>query len=651
MFSVSNSIFGSKKITIPATAKIVFVSDMFVEDYVGGAELTSQALIDSSPHEVFRIHSKDVSMDLLETGLNKFWIFGNFTNVNPQLIPSIVANLKYAICEYDYKYCRYRSPEKHQDAEGILCNCPNEMQGKVISALFHGAKALFWMSEKQMERYHTAFPFLNDAANIVLSSVFDDKFFANIKSLRTAYENTSRKGWIVLGSPSWIKGMNDAEKWCKDNNKDYEVVWNLPYAQLLSKLAQAEGFVYLPKGGDTCPRMVIEAKLLGCELKLNENVQHASEDWFVGDMLTMESYLYAARQLFWNNINHAMNKKPTISGYTTTYNCITQDYPFIESIKSMLAFCDEVCVVDGGSKDGTWEQLQELVADNMTRMQPPTNKLKIKQVPRDWSHPRFAVFDGMQKAEARKMCTSDFCWQMDSDEIVHEVDAPKIKTLVDSFPPQADILCLPVIEYWGGTDKVRLDVAPWKWRLSRNKSNITHGIPMSLRKYDAEGNLYAAQGTDGCDMIDAASGNVIPHMTFYTPEIDNARQFAMNDHKQAKADYQTWFDNTVANLPGVFHFSWYNLPRKIRTYKNYWSSHWKALFDIEKEDTAENNMMFNLPWSEVTDEMIEARAKEMKEKLGGWVWHQKWDGMVTTPHITSKRTVPAIMADWLKKNS
>jgi hypothetical protein len=44
-------------------------------------------------------------------------------------------------------------------------------------------------------------------------------------------------------------------------------------------------------------------------------------------------------------------------------------------------------------------------------------------------------------------------------------------------------------------------------------------------------------------------------------------------------------------------------------------------------------MMFDLPWSQVTDEMIEARAKELKDSTGGWIWHRKWQGQ-RTPHIT-----------------
>ena len=150
-----NSPFGTiKKIEIPESCQIVFVSDMFVEDYSGGAEMTSEALINSSPFEVYKLHSKDVNMDLLEQGVKKYWIFGNFTSINRDLIPSIIANLKYSIIEYDYKYCKYRSTQKHKEIEKQDCNCHDDIYGKFISSFFYGAKSLFWMSEKQQNQYH-----------------------------------------------------------------------------------------------------------------------------------------------------------------------------------------------------------------------------------------------------------------------------------------------------------------------------------------------------------------------------------------------------------------------------------------------------------------------------------------------------------------
>ena len=57
--------------------------------------------------------------------------------------------IEYSIVEYDYKFCKYRSIEKHYESEQKECDCHEEVIGKITSAFFHGAKTVFWMSEKQ----------------------------------------------------------------------------------------------------------------------------------------------------------------------------------------------------------------------------------------------------------------------------------------------------------------------------------------------------------------------------------------------------------------------------------------------------------------------------------------------------------------------
>ena len=47
----------------------------------------------------------------------------------------------------------------------------------------------------------------------------------------------------------------------------------------------------MPLDYDTCPRVVIEAKLLGLDLILTDNVLHKDEDWFVGSVEKPEAYL------------------------------------------------------------------------------------------------------------------------------------------------------------------------------------------------------------------------------------------------------------------------------------------------------------------------------------------------------------------------
>jgi hypothetical protein len=240
------------------------------------------------------------------------------------------------------------------------------------------------------------------------------------------------------------------------------------------------------------------------------------EDWFSpkdtseeDETTQIEQYLYAAREWFWNGTKEDINYVPTLSGYTTTRNCISQNYPYEATIRSMLGFCDEVIVVDGGSSDGTWERLQELAKND--------DKLKVYQEEIDWEQKRFALYDGILKAKARDKCTMDYCWQMDSDEVAHENDYEKIKNITRTFPANVDLLALPVIEYWGGPEKVRMDINPWKWRLSRNRKYITHGVPSDLRVQEENGGYYAKQGTDGCDYIVRDSGERVAFANFFMP--------------------------------------------------------------------------------------------------------------------------------------
>ena len=194
-----------------------------------------------------------------------------------------------------------------------------------------------------------------------------------------------------------------------------------------------------------------------------------------------------------------------------------------------------------------------------------------------------------------------------------------------------------------------MDVQPWKWRLSRNKKNIVHGIPIELRRTDENG-LYAAEGTDGCDMIDIVSGQRIPHVTFHNEQSEQVRQAAMVGVPGGREEYERWFNMVVQEIPAVFHYSWYDLERKIKLYRDYWTRHWNSLYGKSLEDTPENNMMFDVAWKDVTDDMIKELAKELSEKLGGWIWHQKWDHKTVTPHIRVYRPAPWSMVKCCDEN-
>ena len=93
---------------------VVFVADMFLEDYGGGAERTTAALFETAVYKTSKVKSSELNQELIQDGVNKFWVFFNYRQMDHNLIPTIVANCNYAVVEYDYKFCHYRSIDLHK---------------------------------------------------------------------------------------------------------------------------------------------------------------------------------------------------------------------------------------------------------------------------------------------------------------------------------------------------------------------------------------------------------------------------------------------------------------------------------------------------------------------------------------------------------
>ncbi len=303
---------------------IVFVSDLFIKDYVGGGELSTQTLIETSLLPVAQINSRFLTIEIMEQYKNAHWIFGNFTEVNLNCLLYAIKNLSYSVIEYDYKFCSYRSPEKHAIEEGE-CNCQNSQLAKAVTMFMLHSKSVMWMSHNQKQRYLDNFPFLKNANNHVLSSLFTHETLNYISSLRNKKKNNK---YLIINSQSWIKGTQDCVLHAKQNNLEYELVGGMEYKDVLDKLSTSKGIIFLPKGGDTCPRFTIEAKILGCELILNDNVQHRYEPWFETADSCLE-YMYDRPEEFWSLTEEIWNSetpKTALQEPSQTFRIITPFY-------------------------------------------------------------------------------------------------------------------------------------------------------------------------------------------------------------------------------------------------------------------------------------------------------------------------------------
>lgn len=286
---------------IPPNTKVVFVSDFFKRELSGGAELTTEALIETAPCKVFRLNAVNLTRKLILENKDVHWVLGNVTQASPEALGTLVNdNIAYSCLEFDFKYCRYRSETLHQMDAKTPCDCITTIHGRNAAILLLKAKHVFWMSEKQKALYCKRIPDLLSKTNgVVLSSCFSKKDLETFKTLREAIPYDSKRPiTAMLGSGTWIKGLDATEAYLKKNRMPYEKLPQLAYEDFLKKLATYQTFAFLPAGPDTCPRVVIEAKLLGCKQLTSDNVLHRDESWF-STIETAEEYLSNNTERFW----------------------------------------------------------------------------------------------------------------------------------------------------------------------------------------------------------------------------------------------------------------------------------------------------------------------------------------------------------------
>ena len=105
-----------------------------------------------------------------------------------------------------------------------------------------------------------------------------------------------------------------------------------------------------------------------------------------------------------------------LSGFSFVRNGVTFDYPFVESISSILPICDEFIIAVGNSADDT--------LDRIVAIRSP--KIKIIETVWDESLRTGGQVLAQQTNLALDHVTGDWAFYLQADEVVHEKDLPKI---------------------------------------------------------------------------------------------------------------------------------------------------------------------------------------------------------------------------------
>ncbi|AEW02768.1 hypothetical protein A4D02_01970 [Niastella koreensis] len=112
-----------------------------------------------------------------------------------------------------------------------------------------------------------------------------------------------------------------------------------------------------------------------------------------------------------------------VTAFSFIRNGFIYDYPFIESIQSVLPLCDEFIMVIGDSIDGTREAVAGL------------NNPKIRIIDTVWDETarQKGLIFAQQSNIGLDYCTGDWAFHIQADEVIHEKDYPAIKKAMADY--------------------------------------------------------------------------------------------------------------------------------------------------------------------------------------------------------------------------
>lgn len=136
-----------------------------------------------------------------------------------------------------------------------------------------------------------------------------------------------------------------------------------------------------------------------------------------------------------------------LGGTLVTYNCIEHDYCFRESLTCLLRLCQEVCVCDAESTDGTREALLDIARDNK----------HLKVVSKPWAHVHGGGSGWLDDLGdfARSHLVSPYHLALQADEAIHEEDYFLVRALMIKMPSLP--VSFRIISFW---DDAQHEVQP-----------------------------------------------------------------------------------------------------------------------------------------------------------------------------------------------
>lgn len=252
--------------------KIIFIADAYYEDFTGGAELNDHSLIIrllAAGYEIVKKKCHEIDVDFLKDNKEENFIVGNFRFMSDEIKNYLSKNNKYIIYEHDHKYLKKRNPLLYPNFKA-----PDSDLKDIF--FYEGAIKTICLTKLA----HDVFVRNTGLINVdrVGASIWLNEDLDFIKKISN---NAKNNKYAILQSNNPIKRTIDCIQYCKNKNIEYDLISDRDNKKFLEKLSKYKGLVFKTGHLETCGRLVVEAKMLNCELIIQKKlIGAAHEPWF-----------------------------------------------------------------------------------------------------------------------------------------------------------------------------------------------------------------------------------------------------------------------------------------------------------------------------------------------------------------------------------
>lgn len=242
-----------------------------------------------------------------------------------------------------------------------------------------------------------------------------------------------------------------------------------------------------------------------------------------------------------------------VSGFTFIKNAVKYDFPFIESVISILPICDEFIIVHGDSEDDTAKLIESI------------NSPKIKIYNTVWNSElrKGGLILSEQTNVALSKTTGDWCFYIQGDEVVHEKYLDNILNEMKNNieDKRVEGLLFKYLHFYGSYNYVATSRQWYRNEIRIVRNNI------GVQSYkDAQG-------------------------------------FRLNDRKL----------NVKAIDACIYHYGWARLPQAMQNKIKYFHSLWHSKDWIEKN--VKDSVEFDFSTTDTIELFKEIHPKVMEKRI------------------------------------